>query len=85
MYRCKESGLKIYESLDELLDADIIDMFEYDGDYYISVQPEHFHDEAVWKVNKQSGKVSVIHYVETFCIADKDKIQINPNTLKRAS
>lgn len=85
MYKCKDSGLTGYETLNELLDTKIIDMFEYNGDYYISVQPEHFYDERVWKVNKQSGKVSVIHYVETFCIADKDKIQINPNTLKRAS
>lgn len=84
MYKCKVSGLTVYETLDELLNANVTDMFEYNGNYYISVYPEEFYDESVWKVNKKTEDVSVIHYVETFSIPKEERIPIDPETLRRA-
>ena len=84
MYIDKGSGLTVYESLDELLAADIIFMSEYNGFYYIRVNSGDYYDNSVWTVNKRTGEVSFIGYTEYFEIEDKAK-EINPLTLKRAS
>ena len=83
MYKSKESGLTIYETLDELLSADIVNIFEYKNDYYIELQPEHFYDCRVHKVDKQTGKLSCIHKVETALIPDEERKQIDPKELRK--
>lgn len=82
MYKCKESGLTVYETFNELLDADIMNMYEHQGKYFIEVRPEEFYDETVWVVDKQTEKVSFVHFVETFEIDEKDRIPIDPKKLR---
>lgn len=83
MYKCKENGLTYYETFGELLNTDIIDAFEYNENYYISPRPEWFHDERVWKVNKKTKQLTVIHLVETFLFDEDKKIPLDVETLKK--
>lgn len=83
MYKCKGSGLTVYETFDELLYADIINMYEYQSKYFIETRPEDFYDETVWVVDKQTEKVSFVHFVETFEIDEKDRIPIDPKELRK--
>lgn len=84
MYRSKECGLMVYESMDELLGADIVFVVEYDGFYYFRLEPEEHFDNTVWKVDKQTKEISCIHLVEYFDIEDK-ATRIDPSKLRRVS
>ena len=78
----ERDNIKGYRTFKELLDSDIVEMFEYTGHYYIRVKPESFYDESVWKVDKETEKISCIHFVETFLIPDKERISINPKKIR---
>lgn len=85
MYRCKESGEIIYESLDELLHADIVSASEYGDNYYIVAKREYAYSNCIWKVDKKTGKASYMMYTEyLLTIADK-ATEIDPTTLKRGA
>ena len=78
-----DNGLTVYETFDELLKADVVEMYSFGNDYYIMLEPEDFYDEAVWKVDKRTEKVTVIDYVQTFDIPDEDKIPIDVEKFKK--
>lgn len=84
MYRSKESGEIVYETLDELLRADVISVSEYEEHYYISVKREYEYSNCIWKVDKKTGKASYMMYTEYLRFADKAK-EIDPATLRRGA
>lgn len=83
MYVCKQTGLTEYETFDELLDADIIEMTEYGENYYIRVKPQQFYDNTMWVVNKRTNEVSFILFTQYLRIKDK-ATPVNPDTLRKA-
>lgn len=88
MYKCRESGLFVYETFDELLNAEIVSVSEYEGFYYIRLKPQEFYDNSMWKVDKKTKNVSLMYYTEYLLeINDKAK-HIDPamlRTLKRGA
>ncbi len=56
----------VYETLDELLDSDCIEIAEDDDFYYFRVKPETHYDNSSWKVNKNNRQVSYGLYTELF-------------------
>ena len=84
LYKSEKSGLTVYETFDELLNADIVDMFLFEDNYYIKLRPENIYDECVWKVNGKTNEISTIHYIETFMIRDKAET-IDPKTLRKGA
>lgn len=78
----EREDIRVDKNFDELLKADIVDMYEYKGNYYIRVSPLSFYDESIWKVNKVTGKVSCIHFVETLVIPENARTPIDPKTLR---
>ena len=84
MNMSKECGLPIYESLDDMLNAGIIEMYEYDGYYYVKPEFTDYYDGSAYKVNIKSGETTLINYTSILLIKDK-AIPIDPETLKKAS
>ena len=83
MYK-HENGVTVYETLEELLNADIDFITECDDSYYIRLKPESYYDNSVWVVNKHTLKVSFMLFTQYFDIMDK-ATPVNPATLKRVS
>lgn len=63
----------MYNSLEELLEEEILHVYEYDGCYYIELKPDNYYDNSIWKVNIKTGKVSFMLLTEFFGIIDKVK------------
>ena len=78
----ERDDIRVYRTLDELLKADIVDMYEYESSYYIRIKPTSFYDESMWKVNKITGKVSCVHFVETLSIPGNARTPIDPKNLR---
>lgn len=85
MYKCEGSGLIVYETFDELLDADIEIMSDYDGFYYIRLKPQELYDDSIWKVDKRTGEVSCSSFIDYMLDIQDKATPIDPKTLKRAS
>ncbi len=75
MYICEESGMTVYEALDELLNSKINFVTEYEGAYYFKLKPYCNLDNSIWKVNKTTGKVEYMMFTQYLCtgIAEKAK------------
>lgn len=73
MYTNKESGMTVYETLDELLNCDIKFVSEYNGYYFIKLQPYCYYDNSIWRINKATGEVSYMMFTQYLCdgIANK--------------
>ena len=85
MRMCRESGEITYESLGELLDAEITYASECDGFYYIKVKENYFYSNCIWKVDKSTGKASYMMFTEYILnVMDKAK-EIDPATLRRGA
>ncbi|NCE64082.1 hypothetical protein D1159_05650 [Pseudoflavonifractor sp. 524-17] len=86
MHKCKANGLTIYENLTEMLNGPILFISEYDGFYYVRMKPEEFYDNGMYKVNKQTGEVSLMYFTEYLIegLMDKAK-EIDPATLRRGA
>ncbi len=65
----------VYETLDEVLNAEIKFVSEYDGFYYIKLKPDCYYDNGMLKVDKYTGSVSYIYFTQYLCtgIAEKAK------------
>ncbi len=68
------NGSVIYDTLDELLKQKPLFIAEYSGYYYVKLKPENDFDETMWKANKQTGKVKLIHYMDYLEIEDNAKV-----------
>lgn len=83
MHKCKESGLMVYETLDEMLNGDILFISEYNGCYYVRMKPQEFFDNGMYKIDKITGEVSFMYFTEYLCtVMDKAK-ELDPATLRR--
>ncbi len=58
-----------YETLSEVLDdKDKIAFFkEYEGFYYVKMNPTCFYDNGMLKINKKNGKVSSLLFTQYLC------------------
>ena len=76
----------VYETIDELINADIESLYEDRDNYYFHLIPECFCENAVWVVNKQTREVSYMMFTEfifdTMYKTNAKKIDLQ--TLKRA-
>lgn len=79
MYQSKESGLTVYETYAELEKAPIQYKSEYDGYYYIRVATKDRYDNTLYKVNKQTGEVSLTYFTAylTSEVARKARVLID--------
>ena len=70
-------------TLKELLNGKIGFSSEYGDSYYVRPKPEHDFDERVYKINKRTGKMTLIHLIEYFPVANKAK-EVDIDAIKRA-
>lgn len=77
----------IEETLDDIFSYNrkIDFVTECEGHYYIRLEPEHNYDEAMWKVNKKTHKVSCIHLIDYMLDIEDKATPIDSETLRRAS
>ena len=84
MYKTN-NGMEIYESVDDLLQKDITEIWDYDGEYYVSVRSDSFYDGRIWIVDKDTKQVSKGYYTD-FIVDIMDKATpVDPEILRRAS
>lgn len=84
MYKCGEDNwCTVYETLDELLQEEIILAAEDKDYYYIRLKPKQFYDNSMWKVDKQTGKVSYMMYPQYIVRVEDNAVEINPETLRK--
>lgn len=57
---------------------------EYQGFYYIRFKPEHFYDEAMYKVEINTGKAECIHLIDYFIEVEGNGKRIDPSTIRSA-
>lgn len=74
-----------YKSLDDLINAGIKQVYEYDGFYYVLVKAREYYDNSIWKVNKKTGEVSYMMFTEFIINVERFATSVDPNELKRAS
>lgn len=76
----------VYETIDELINANIESLYEDENNYYFHLVPECFYENAVWVVDKQTEDVSYMMFTEFIfeTIYKTGAIEIDPKTLKRA-
>lgn len=77
-----------YDTLDELLQTELVWIKEYDGHYYVSPKPRSYWDQTIYKVDKKTRKAEYNDYITLTIVngIDWDKaIPIDPETLKRVS
>lgn len=83
MYVNETTGLTEYETFDELLNADIMEMTEDVDNYYILTKPQQYYENNIWIVNKKTKEVSFMYYIQ-YVINIMEKVSpVNPETLKR--
>jgi hypothetical protein len=84
MYKL-DNGVTVYETLDDLLNADIESVYEDDNNYYFHLVPECYYENAVWVVDKQTSIVSYIMYTEFLCehMYEEGTRQISPESINR--
>jgi len=77
----------IYETLGELMNANIESVYEDSTHYYFHLVPECFYENAVWVVEKENESVSYMMYTEfIFDVMHKTNAKkIDWKTLKRSS
>lgn len=85
MYKTKESGLTVYETLDELLNSDIEFVSDYNGKYYIGVKPESKYDNSIWKVDKRTGEVSCSSFIDYMLEIEDKATPVDPKTLRKGA
>ncbi|MBR1703113.1 MAG: hypothetical protein IJ716_14395 [Lachnospiraceae bacterium] len=61
-----------YETIEELLNAGVTFAAEYNGAYYIQLKAEGYFDHGMYKVDKQTKKVSYFDMID-FMVDIKDK------------
>ena len=84
MYVDSVTNVVIYETFEDLLDADIDFISENEQNYYIRIKSKAFYDDNMWAVDKKTNKVSFIGYINYMLnIMDNTK-PVDPETLKRA-
>ncbi len=77
------NGIEIYETVDDLLQKDITEIWGYGGKYYVSVKSDNFYDNRIWIVDKKTKQVSKGYYIDIMLdIADK-ATPVDPETLRR--
>ena len=82
MYICKESGLEVYETFQEILDREIMGSWEYQNDYYIKIKSNDNYDNGMYAINKETGEISLIYFTE-FISETYDKAkQIDPSEIR---
>lgn len=84
MYKL-DNGVTMYETLDDLLNADMESVYEDNSNYYFHLVPECYYENAVWSVDKKTYRVSYIMYTEFLCehMYEKGTKQISPELIKR--
>lgn len=85
MYKCKGSGLEVYETLQELIDKGITEAWDYQNNYYICVRLDDNYDNRIWVVDKKTKKVSSMFFTEFMLFIMDMATQVDPARLKRAS
>lgn len=83
MYVNETTGLTEYETFDELLNADIIEITEDADNYYILTKPQQYYENNIWIVNKKTEKVSFMYYTQYLGDYIENVTPVNPETLKR--
>lgn len=61
-----------YETLDELLSSDPIEIYEDEDNYYFSLKPDGLYDNSMWVVDKKSKNVSFMYFTQ-FIVERLDK------------
>lgn len=84
MYKCKGSGLEVYETFGELLDKGITAVWDYKGKYYVRVKLDDDYDNRIWIVDKKTRKISDMYFTKFFEFIDK-ATPVDPETLRRVS
>lgn len=74
-----------YATLDELLKEEVNAVYEYDGYFYVKLKPKCYYENAIWKVDKKTGKASYMMFTEFIINVLEFAKQIDPETLRRAS
>jgi len=78
----------VIESIDDVLaynsGKEIEFVEEYRGYYFIRFKPEHFYDEAMYKVEINTGKAECIHLIDYFIEVEGNGKRIDPSTIRRA-
>lgn len=85
MYKCKGSGLEVYEDVAELIDKGITNIWEYQGKYYICVAVDDQYDNRIWIVDKETNKISDMYFTEFMLFMEDKATPVNPEVLKRVS
>ena len=84
MYKLKNGEGTVYETFDELLNADIESVFEDENNYYFHLVPECYFENAMWVVNKKTYEVSYMMFTKfRFEILDTESVrEIKPDLIK---
>ncbi len=85
MYISKVSGGKVYETFEELLDADVEFLALYEENYYFRIKSDNHYNHAMWKVDQKTKEVSYFDLVD-FLVDIQDKAElIDIEELRRAN
>lgn len=78
------NGYNVYETIDELLSADVKELYEDSENYYFRLKPNCYYDNGAWVVNKNDNKVSFLLYTLVMMkVAENTAHQIDLSTLKK--
>lgn len=80
-------GIVIYETVEDILEAKIEQVYDYEGFYFIALKPESVWDNSAWIMNKSTKEVKHTFYTAMFEAMDNGKkIDVNEfkEILKRA-
>lgn len=74
-----------YTTLDALMKEKVNRVWEHNGYYYVELKPKQFYENAIWKVDKITGKASYMMFTEFLINVKRFATPVDPNELKRAS
>lgn len=52
------NGVVVYETIEDLLDADIQFVSDCGDNLYVKLKPDNYYDNSIWVVDKKTKKVS---------------------------
>lgn len=83
MYVNKGSGLMQYETLAELLDADIGYIKEFGENYYVYVNYDDQYHNTIWVINKATKNISQMSLIDYLIKIDGNAVEVDPSIIKK--
>lgn len=84
MHVNKTTGLTMYDTFDEILNAEIVLFTEDENNYYIRTKPQQYFENNVWIIDKKTEKVSFMYFTGYMCEVMDNVTPVDPKNIKRA-